>query len=114
MLRAIVQPYSIPWAAPLKGNLWETIAVPELREQAQALAATVLQSLPVRVRPVPPFGSTFRRSTEKDYGDPRSAIPQSTLLFRQFFDPESSTYTYLIADSLNARCSAGGYGIGAG
>ena len=80
---------------PRKGNLLETIAVPELREQAQALAATVLQSLPVRVRPVPPLS----RSTEQDYGEPRSAIPQSTLLFRQFFDPESSTYTYLIADS---------------
>lgn len=38
-------------------------------------------------------------STEQDCGDPRPAIPQSTPLFRQFFDPESSTYTYLIADS---------------
>ncbi len=86
---------------PCKGNLLETIAVPELREQAQALATKVLQSLPVRVRPVVPFfGSNSRsRSTEQDYGDPRSTIPQSTLLFRQFFDPESSTYTYLIADS---------------
>ncbi|MFN6483293.1 MULTISPECIES: FAD/NAD(P)-binding protein [unclassified Nostoc] len=80
---------------PRKGNLWETIAVPELREQAQALATTVLQSLPVRVRPVSPIS----RATEQNYGDLRPAIPQSTLLFRQFFDPESSTYTYLIADS---------------
>ncbi|MEH1770575.1 MAG: FAD/NAD(P)-binding protein [Nostoc sp.] len=80
---------------PRKGNLWETIAIPELREQAQVLAATVLQSLPVRVRPVSPIS----RATEQDSGDLRAAIPQSTLLFRQFFDPESSTYTYLIADS---------------
>ncbi|MEH2051951.1 FAD/NAD(P)-binding protein [Nostoc sp.] len=80
---------------PRKGNLWETIAVPELREQAQVLAATVLQSLPVRVRTVSPIS----RATEQDSGDLRAAIPQSTLLFRQFFDPESSTYTYLIADS---------------
>nr|WP_202895731.1 FAD/NAD(P)-binding protein [Iningainema tapete] len=80
---------------PRKGNLFETIAVPELREQAQALAATLLQSLPVRVRPVSPFDRTI----ELDSKAPRSPIPQSTLLFRQFFDPESSTYTYLIADS---------------
>ena len=87
---------------PRKGNLWETIAVPELREQAQALAATVLQSLPVRVRPIPSFSvstSLSRRSIEQDCGDPRPVIGESTLLFRQFFDPESSTYTYLIADS---------------
>ncbi len=83
---------------PRKGDLWETIAVPELREQAQTLAATVLQSLPVRLRSIPPR-STSLRSPEQDCGDPRPAIPQSTLLFRQFFDPESSTYTYLIADS---------------
>ena len=80
---------------PRKGNLLETIAVPELREQAQALAATVLQSRTVRVRPVSPFD----RAIELDSSDFRPAIPQSTLLFRQFFDPESSTYTYLIADS---------------
>ncbi|MBD0268782.1 MAG: FAD/NAD(P)-binding protein [Cyanobacteria bacterium Co-bin8] len=36
-----------------KGQLWESIAVPELREQAQLLASTVLQSLPVPARPVP-------------------------------------------------------------
>ncbi|MEH2177854.1 FAD/NAD(P)-binding protein [Nostoc sp.] len=80
---------------PRKGNLWETIAVPELREQAQALATTVLHSLPMRVRPVSPIS----RTAEQEYSDLRLAIPQSTLLFRQFFDPESSTYTYLIADS---------------
>ncbi len=80
---------------PRKGHLLETIAVPELREQAQALAATVLQSLPVRVRPVSPFSRTI----EQDSSVPRPAIPKSTLLFRPFFDPESSTYTYLIADS---------------
>lgn len=80
---------------PRKGNLWETIAVPELRQQAQALAETVLQSLPVRVRPVPPLS----RATEPDTSNPGTVIPQTAFLFRQFFDPESSTYTYLIADS---------------
>lgn len=88
---------------PRKGNLWETIAVPELREQAQALAATILQSLPIRVRPIPT--PTFSRATSptrsitQDCGEPPPTILKSTLLFRQLFDPESSTYTYLIADS---------------
>lgn len=80
---------------PRKGDLWETIAVPELRQQAQALATTVLQSLPVRVRPVLPLS----HSTEIDDRNLQTAIPQTTLFFRQFFDPESSTYTYLIADN---------------
>lgn len=86
---------------PRKGDLWETIAVPELRGQAQTLAATLLQSLPVRVRPIAPFAlvTSPSRSTQQDCGDVRPVIPQSTLLFRQFFDPESSTYTYLIADT---------------
>jgi glyoxylase-like metal-dependent hydrolase (beta-lactamase superfamily II) len=85
---------------PRKGDLWETIAVPELREQAQALAATLLQSLPVRVRPIPtlPRVAVPTRSVEQDCGEPRLPLPPSTLVFRQFFDPESSTYTYLIAD----------------
>jgi uncharacterized NAD(P)/FAD-binding protein YdhS/glyoxylase-like metal-dependent hydrolase (beta-lactamase superfamily II) len=74
---------------PRKGHLWETIAVPELREQAQALAETILQSLPLRVRPVPTLS----------YSTPQELVTaQSTLLFRQFFELDSSTYTYLIAD----------------
>jgi uncharacterized NAD(P)/FAD-binding protein YdhS/glyoxylase-like metal-dependent hydrolase (beta-lactamase superfamily II) len=80
---------------PRKGNLLETIAVPELREQAQALAETMLQSLPMRLRPVSPRNGGI----EQDFPDKNPTIPQSTLLFRQFFDPESSSYTYLIADS---------------
>lgn len=78
---------------PRKGELWETIAVPELRQQAQSLAATVLQSLPLRVRPVPPL-----RATASGDLRPVTAVSPAPLLFRQFFDPESSTYTYLIAD----------------
>jgi uncharacterized NAD(P)/FAD-binding protein YdhS/glyoxylase-like metal-dependent hydrolase (beta-lactamase superfamily II) len=85
---------------PRKGNLWETIAVPELREQAQTLAATVLQSLPLRVHPIPPFSRILSPARLiEDCGDSPPMLPQSTLLFRQFFDSESSTYTYLIADS---------------
>jgi len=41
---------------PRKGGLWETIAVPELREQAQALARQLLQSL--RVKAAPAFSDT--------------------------------------------------------
>jgi len=74
---------------PRQGDLWETIAIPELRGQAQELAAVLLQSLPVRVRPIPTMPLLSDRSAE---------IPRSTLLFRQFFDPQTSTYTYLVAD----------------
>ncbi|WP_229498297.1 FAD/NAD(P)-binding protein [Nostoc mirabile] len=83
---------------PRKGDLWETIAVPELRGQAQELSKALLQSLPVRVRTI----ATMPLLSDGDVYDGlrlRSAeIPQSTFLFRQFFDPETSSYTYLIAD----------------
>jgi uncharacterized NAD(P)/FAD-binding protein YdhS/glyoxylase-like metal-dependent hydrolase (beta-lactamase superfamily II) len=77
---------------PRKGDLWETIAVPELRHQAKSLAEKILTDLPLQVRPLP--------------SQPTPVFPQSndiktnTLLFRQFFDPETSSYTYLIADSV--------------
>ncbi|MCC5632036.1 FAD/NAD(P)-binding protein [Nostoc sphaeroides CHAB 2801] len=74
---------------PRKGDLWETIAVPELRGQAQELSKALLQSLPVRVRTIPTKPLLSERSAE---------IPQSTFIFRQFFDPETSSYTYLIGD----------------
>lgn len=74
---------------PRKGDLWETIAVPELRGQAQELSGVLLRSLPVRVRPIP---------TMPLLSDSSAEIPASTLLFRQFFDPGTSSYTYLIAD----------------
>jgi uncharacterized NAD(P)/FAD-binding protein YdhS/glyoxylase-like metal-dependent hydrolase (beta-lactamase superfamily II) len=76
---------------PRKGDLWETIAVPELRGQAQALAETLLRSLPLRVRSIP--------TTPLLISDILNQVPSSsTLLFRQFFDVETSSYTYLIAD----------------
>jgi len=87
---------------PRKGNLWESIAVPELRGQAQALAEVVLRSLPLRVRPVPPapllVGSTDNGSTGNGARDRTPSQAILTLLFRQFFDSETSSYTYLIAD----------------
>ena len=73
-----------------KGDLWETIAVPELRDQARHLAATLSQSLPLPLRPVAPLS--------REDQAPRASSASDTLLFRQFFDPESSTYTYLIGD----------------
>ena len=83
---------------PRKGDLWESIAVPELRGQAQELSKALLQSLPVRVRTI----ATMPLLSASDVYDGlrlRSAeIPQSSFLFRQFFDPETSSYTYLIAD----------------
>jgi len=86
-----VSPLLYTIGTPRKGDLWETIAVPELRGQAQNLAATILQSLPLRVRPVTPLS---REQQQVQAG----TIAPDTLLFRQFFDPESSTYTYLIGD----------------
>jgi uncharacterized NAD(P)/FAD-binding protein YdhS/glyoxylase-like metal-dependent hydrolase (beta-lactamase superfamily II) len=85
---------------PRKGDLWETIAVPELREQAQTLAATLLKTLPARVRPVAPLSQPVTSTSEDAFisGDVRPSLSDSLLLFRQLFDPESSTYTYLIAD----------------
>lgn len=87
---------------PRRGQLWETIAVPELRHQAQTLASTLLRSLPIQVRPVPTRLYAIPQRDPvglgQDCGDPRPVVPASTLVFRQLFDPESSTYTYLIAD----------------
>lgn len=65
---------------PRKGNLWETTAVPEIRSQAANLAQELLKSL-----------------------NPKSSaanflLRKPAMLFRQLFDKESSTYTYLIAD----------------
>lgn len=82
---------------PRKGDLWETVAVPELRRQAQSLAETVLQSLPVRVRPVPTIPLVSKKLGDRPLD---SQVLQPSFLFRQLFDPESSTYTYLIADKL--------------
>lgn len=65
---------------PRKGNLWETTAVPEIRVQAANLAQELLKSLNSK-----PDATTF-------------GLKKPSMLFRQLFDKESSTYTYLIAD----------------
>ncbi|WP_434221704.1 FAD/NAD(P)-binding protein [Limnospira platensis CENA597] len=72
---------------PRKGDLWETTAIREIREQAKLLATTILNDLPLWVRPVAPL-STYNHNNS-------SAL---NLLFRQLFDQQSNTYTYLIAD----------------
>ncbi|RAQ45726.1 hydroxyacylglutathione hydrolase [Arthrospira sp. O9.13F] len=72
---------------PRKGDLWETTAIKEIREQAQLLATTILNSLPLWVRPVAPLSTSNQNNSS-----------ESNLLFRQLFDQQSSTYTYLIAD----------------
>ncbi|MEJ1931680.1 FAD/NAD(P)-binding protein [Nostoc sp. NIES-2111] len=76
---------------PRKGNLWETTAVPEIRVQAASLAQELLKSVT----------STTYAAVNRDYfiSSPSFALQQPTMLFRQLFDKESSTYTYLIADS---------------
>ncbi|MEH2026821.1 FAD/NAD(P)-binding protein [Nostoc sp.] len=83
---------------PRKGDLWETIAVPELRGQAQELSKALLQSLPVRMRTIATMPLLSVSDVYDGLGLRSAEIPQSTFLFRQFFDPETSSYTYLIAD----------------
>ncbi|MDZ8185497.1 MAG: FAD/NAD(P)-binding protein [Nostoc sp. ChiSLP02] len=69
---------------PRKGNLWETTAVPEIRVQAASLAQELLKSLNSYATPVE--------------GNLSLTLRKPVMLFRQLFDKESSTYTYLIAD----------------
>lgn len=81
---------------PRKGDLWETIAVPEIRGQAQALAETLLRSLRPQLFS---FASShvFKEGTVLDRLVEATKLTQP-VLFRQLFDKESSSYTYLIAD----------------
>ncbi|MBD2200571.1 MULTISPECIES: FAD/NAD(P)-binding protein [Calothrix] len=74
---------------PRKGDLWETTAVPEIRLQAAALAQELLKSLNPR---------PYAMARDWFAGNPLSDLPKPAMLFRQLYDRESSTYTYLIAD----------------
>lgn len=71
---------------PRKGNLWETTAVGEIRVQARDLARELLKSV---------NSVSYARSRDWLSGNSSRELP---MLFRQLFDQESSTYTYLIAD----------------
>lgn len=76
-----------------RGSLWETTAVPELRQQAQDLAQTLLESLPSPA--IVPCDSPATALSGEMY----SSLAEPLLLFRQLFDRESCTYTYLIGSA---------------
>ncbi|MFZ4805503.1 MAG: FAD/NAD(P)-binding protein [Synechococcus lacustris] len=78
--------------SPRKGDLWETIAVPELRHQAADLARSLVKSLPLHLLPLAPVTAA-------------GATTVSSLLWRQLFDPETSTYTYLVADRASGEAA---------
>jgi len=77
---------------PLRGQRWESIAVPELREQAQLLASALLRALPSHVKPLPPLVESPLSSCSLP------SVREPALLMRQLFDSETSTFTYLLAD----------------
>ncbi|MFM7642010.1 MAG: FAD-dependent oxidoreductase [Cyanobium sp.] len=87
----------VPWlytlGTPLRGQLWESIAVPELRKQAEMLARSLLQSLPPHLQGLPPLSQRLGAPV-----GPSSSMEAQPLLFRQLFDPQTSTFTYLLAD----------------
>ena len=90
--------------SPRRGDLWESVAVPELREQAAQMARTLLSSLPRFLQPLSPLRSSLEapRATAAD----SSAPPAGTaLLWRQLFDAASSTYTYLVADPASGQAA---------
>lgn len=80
--------------SPRKGQLWESIAVPELRVQARDLAQRLLGSLPRRLQGLPPLAAAAPQ-------------PQATgnLLLRQLFDAQTCTYTYLLADRASGEAA---------
>ena len=80
--------------SPRKGQLWESIAVPELRGQARDLAHRILSQLPRRLQGLPPAA-------------PQAPLVRAvvSVLLRQLFDAQSSTYTYLIADPASGQAA---------
>jgi len=80
--------------SPRKGELWESIAVPELRVQARDLAQRLLRSLPPQLQGLPPQAAPAA---------PASATGR--VLLRQLFDAHSCTYTYLIADPTSGEAA---------
>ncbi len=94
--------------SPRKGDLWETIAVPELRHQAQALAETLLRSLPrflLPVEPVLPQVGAAESGAGSAVSAPAVAPPPPAFLWRQLFDPDTSTFTYLLADPASGEAA---------
>ena len=87
--------------SPRKGDLWESIAVPELRHQAADLGRTLLKSLPLYLQPLAPVSAAPPTASQGTTG----ATAGSHLLWRQLFDPETSTYTYLVADRVSGEAA---------
>lgn len=77
----------------LRGQRWESIAVPELREQAKRLAILLLTSFPPSVKPLAPL-----QPSSSDPTPSPASSEEPALLMRQLFDQETSTFTYLLAD----------------
>ncbi|MBL1211487.1 MAG: FAD-dependent oxidoreductase [Geminocystis sp. GBBB08] len=86
-----ISPLFYTIGTPRKGDLWETIAVPELEPQGQFLGERILVGLPIKCRPL------TLNATPVIFKPSGNEV--NSLLFRQFFDPETSSYTYLLADS---------------
>lgn len=92
--------------SPRKGDLWETIAVPELRHQAQDLAETLLRSLPRFLLPVEPVLPQVGAASSGGGATPSpSPAAAPALLWRQLFDPDTSTFTYLLADPASGEAA---------
>jgi uncharacterized NAD(P)/FAD-binding protein YdhS/glyoxylase-like metal-dependent hydrolase (beta-lactamase superfamily II) len=85
--RGLVRPDLHTLGPPRKGQLWESIAVPELRLQARDLAQRLLDSLPRYLQGLPPLAPAAPAATAA-----------GELVLRQLFDAPTCTYTYLIAD----------------
>jgi uncharacterized NAD(P)/FAD-binding protein YdhS/glyoxylase-like metal-dependent hydrolase (beta-lactamase superfamily II) len=91
--------------SPRKGDLWEAIAVPELRHQAAQMARTLLKSLPLHLLPLAPVSAARPEATSPSPTGTAGAAAESTLLWRQLFDVQSSTYTYLVADRASGEAA---------
>jgi glyoxylase-like metal-dependent hydrolase (beta-lactamase superfamily II) len=80
------QPSPHTLGCPRKGQLWESITVPELRLQARDLAQRLLASLPRHLQELSPFEAV-----------PARAPVTPSLLLRQLVDADTNACTHLIA-----------------
>ena len=100
---ALLKPDGQPWeglfnlGSARKGQLWESIAVPELRLQAEALADALLRTLSPPLRSLPPVPDPASAGASPA----GVATSGPSFLWRQLFDQVSSSYTYLIADPVS-------------
>ncbi len=85
--------------SPRKGQLWETIAVPELRVQVRSLSDALCSLLPRALQCLPPQ----LPGQSAQFVVPTTLDKDPQLFFRQLLDPQTSTYTYLLADAVSAE-----------